>query len=135
VLQLCGHIWNLFATAGSLWVAWAHSNMLKGRSFWLVNFPQSCSWFWRNLLKLRVEAIFFFLKFHEGNGRKIHLWTDWWHPSGVLLDKFGYRVIYDAHSRLNARLSSVIRDSNWFWGPRRSLILLWKFKASCPWWL
>jgi hypothetical protein len=85
--------------------------------------------------EVKSGSNFFFLKFHEGNGRKIHLWTDWWHPSGVLLDKFGYRVIYDAHSRLNARLSSVIRDSNWFWGPRRSLILLWKFKASCPWWL
>lgn len=37
-----------------------------------------------------------------------------------MLDKFGYRVIYDAHSRLDARLSSVIKDGEWFWGPARS---------------
>jgi hypothetical protein len=60
------------------------------------------------------------MQFDVGNGRKIHLWADWWHPSGVLLDESGYQVIYDAHSRLDARLSTVITDGEWFWGPARS---------------
>jgi hypothetical protein len=47
------HIWNLFTQAGSLWVAWIHSELLKGRSFWTVKIPQDCSWGWRKLLKLR----------------------------------------------------------------------------------
>jgi hypothetical protein len=33
------HIWNLFACAGSLWVAWTKTYLLKGRSFWSVNIP------------------------------------------------------------------------------------------------
>jgi hypothetical protein len=74
---------------------------------------------------------FFFLKFDVGNGRKIHLWTDWWHPSGVLLYEFGYRVIDDAHSWLDARLSSVIRNGEWFWGPAMSDSLV--EIPSCPW--
>jgi hypothetical protein len=74
---------------------------------------------------------FFFLKFDVGNGRKIHLWTDWWHPSGVLLYEFGYRVIDDAHSWLDARLSSVIRNGEWFWGPATSDSLV--EIPSCPW--
>jgi hypothetical protein len=27
------HIWNLFVNSGSLWVAWVHTVLLKGRSF------------------------------------------------------------------------------------------------------
>jgi hypothetical protein len=27
------HIWNMFANAGSLWVAWVKENVLKGRNF------------------------------------------------------------------------------------------------------
>jgi hypothetical protein len=71
-------------------------------------------------LKLRVEAKKKKMQFDVGNGRKIHLWTDWWHPSGVLLDESGYQVISYAHSRLDARLSTVITDGEWFWGPARS---------------
>lgn len=113
------HIWSLFAKAGSLWVTWVNENLLMGCSFWQIKVPQSCSWCWRKLLKLRVEANNF-LRFDVGNGSNINLWTDWWHPSGVLLDKYGYRAIYDAQSHLNSRLSSVIRDGLWFWKPARS---------------
>jgi hypothetical protein len=63
------HIWSLFVRSGSLWVAWVHAILLKGRSFWQVRIPQICSWSWRKLLKLRDDAryiyiyiyIFFFL--------------------------------------------------------------------------
>ena len=50
------HIWHLFTQAGSLWVAWVHDELLKGRSFWTVKVPQSCSWGWRKLLKLRLRS-------------------------------------------------------------------------------
>ena len=38
------HIWNLFTQVGSLWVAWVHCELLKGRSFWIVKIPQDCTW-------------------------------------------------------------------------------------------
>jgi hypothetical protein len=65
---------------------------------------------------LRVEA-HGFLQFEVGDGKQIHLWTDWWHPDGILLEKFGSRVVYDAHSKADAKLSSVIREGNWLWAP------------------
>jgi hypothetical protein len=34
------HIWNLFAKAGSMWVAWVKEYLVKGRSFWQVKVPQ-----------------------------------------------------------------------------------------------
>jgi hypothetical protein len=37
-----------------------------------------------------------------------------------LLAKFGYRVIYDSHSNLDARVASVLRNGNWIWKPTRS---------------
>ena len=73
----------------------------------------------RKLLNLRLEAQKF-LKFEVGNGQAIHLWADWWHLECALYDRFGYRVIYDANSNINAKLSTVLRDSNWFWGSARS---------------
>lgn len=113
------HIWSLSAKAGSLWVAWVNANLLKGRSFWQIKIPQSGSWCWRKLLKLRVEAKTF-LKFNVGTDSNIDLWSDRWHPNGVLLDKYGHRVIYDAHNHLNSKLSFVIKDGHWCWIHARS---------------
>jgi len=72
------HIWSLLAKAGSLWVAWVKENLLKGKSFWQIKVPQTCTWSWRKLLKLREEARKV-LKFEIGDGRNIHLWVNWWY--------------------------------------------------------
>jgi hypothetical protein len=39
---------------------------------------------------------------------KNFLLSDSWHPDGIPYDLYGYRVVYDARSKLDARLSSVI---------------------------
>jgi hypothetical protein len=39
---------------------------------------------------------------------------------GILYDRFGFHVIYDARSNVNAKLSSVLHDGNWLWAPARS---------------
>jgi hypothetical protein len=62
------HVWSLFARSGSIWVAWVKEYLLKGRSFWNISIPQSCSWSWRKLLKLRPLAKLF-LKFEVGMDR------------------------------------------------------------------
>jgi hypothetical protein len=88
------HIWNLFAQGrfalGGM--AWVDKNWLKGRSFWQISIPQSCSWSWKQILKLR-EVAKRFLKFKVGDGNRIFLWLDDWHPDGCLLDKYGCQAV------------------------------------------
>jgi hypothetical protein len=113
------HIWSIFAQSGSIWVAWVQKYLLKGKSFWCVSVPNNSSWCWRKLLNLRGLARGF-LKFEVGIGSNIHLWVDAWHPFGALVDKFGYRVIYDSLSKLEAKLESVLKQGEWCWRPARS---------------
>jgi hypothetical protein len=37
-----------------------------------------------------------FLRFEVGEGKNIHLLMDFWHLAGILLEKYGYKAIYDA---------------------------------------
>jgi hypothetical protein len=55
-----------------------------------------------------------------GDGKDIYLWLDHWHPAGVLYQTYGSRVIYDAGSKLDHKLSTVLRDQDWCWKPARS---------------
>jgi hypothetical protein len=69
------------------------------------------------ILKLRDFAKRF-LRFEVGNGEHIHLWLDWWHPAGVLLQKFGYRAVYDALCSKDAVLGFInlnVCSAAWFW--------------------
>ena len=67
------YIWSLFTNVGSLWVAWIHANLLKGKCFWTVKIPQECTWGWRALLKLMDEARKF-IRFEVGDEKTIFLW-------------------------------------------------------------
>jgi len=60
------------------------------------------------------------MRFKVGDGSRIFLWLDVWHPDGCLLDKYGYRVVYDAASSVCAKLSSIIRNGEWYWPYARS---------------
>jgi hypothetical protein len=84
-----------------------------------VNIPQDCSWCWRRLLKLR-NVVRNFISFEVGDGQNIHLWFDNCHPCGILIERYGSRVVYDASSGLNSKLSSVLSNGNWCWKPARS---------------
>uniref|UniRef100_A0A2N9HE77 Reverse transcriptase domain-containing protein n=1 Tax=Fagus sylvatica TaxID=28930 RepID=A0A2N9HE77_FAGSY len=113
------HIWNLFTQAGSLWVAWVYGELLKGKSLCTVKIPQECSWGWMKLLKSRIEARKL-ISYEVGDGNNKFLWHDKWHPNGVLLEEYGHRIIYDATSTFNAKVSSVLRNKEWVWRPARS---------------
>ncbi|XP_059436036.1 uncharacterized protein LOC132168952 [Corylus avellana] len=117
------HIWSIFARSGSIWVAWVRENLLKRKSFWSVGISQNSSWSWRKILKLRDIAKRF-LKFEIGNGDNIHMWLDLWYPAGILIEQYGFRVVYDAQSNIEAKLSSVICNGDWFWRPGRSEALV-----------
>jgi hypothetical protein len=116
ISSMMRHVWSIFAKSGSIWVAWVHEYLLKGRSFWNVSIPYNSSWCWRKLLKIRSLA-WGFLRFDVGNGSNIHLWVDNWHPFGALFDRFGFRVMYDSNSRLDAKLDTVLKQGNWCWRP------------------
>jgi hypothetical protein len=60
------------------------------------------------------------LKFEVEDGRNIHFWFDWWHMDGVLYEKYGHRVVCDAHSKIEAKLSTVLKKENWNWRPAQS---------------
>lgn len=61
-----------------------------------------------------------FIKFDVGDGKLIHLWLDNWHPFGPLYEKYGFRIIYDSQSSLEAKMNYVIRNGRWSWRPTRS---------------
>jgi hypothetical protein len=113
------HIWNLFTQVGSLWVAWVHCELLKGRSFWIVKIPQDCTWGWRKLLNLRPVARNL-LSYEIGDGSSIFLWHDCWHPNGVLYQLYGHRIVLDVASSLCAKVSSVFQNKEWCWRLARS---------------
>jgi hypothetical protein len=116
---MMNHIWSLFARSGSLSVAWMENTWLKGRRFWQVPIPQNCSWSWKKLFQLR-DAAKKFLSFKVGDGSKIFLWYDIWHLKGSLMEKYGFRTVYDAGCSIGPKLYSIIRNGEWFWPSARS---------------
>jgi hypothetical protein len=52
------------------------------------------------------------------------MWLDNWHPCGPLLEKYGFRIIYDSQSRIDTKLASVLRNEDWHWKPARSEALV-----------
>jgi hypothetical protein len=120
---MLNHIWNLFTKAGSLWVAWINANRLKGRCLWEISIPNSCSWSWKKLLKLRDIAKRF-ISFKVGNGSRVFLWFDHWHPAGYLLETFGHRIVHDSGFPLRSKLEVAIRNGEWNWPPARSNALV-----------
>lgn len=87
------HIWFLISGGEqSMWCQWVKSYLIKGRNFWTLKMPGSCSWIWRKLLNLR-PIVQPYIKHHIGNGHSTSLWYDNWHPLGPLVEKFGYRIV------------------------------------------
>jgi hypothetical protein len=54
-----------------------------------------------------------FLSFKVGTGHNISLWFDAWHPTGRLLDIYGFRAIYNSDIGLNAHVSFVLHNASW----------------------
>lgn len=74
-------------------------------------------------MKLRDTARNF-IKFKVGERNSIHMWLDWWHPDRIIYTRFSHRVVYDAGSKVEAKLSSVLKDKVWSWQPARSYELV-----------
>jgi hypothetical protein len=49
------------------------------------------------------------------------MWLDNWHLLGALVERFGFRIVYDSHSsKLDAKLNSVLKNGVWCWRPAHS---------------
>ncbi|XP_052173286.1 uncharacterized protein LOC127788729 [Diospyros lotus] len=108
-------IWRLMqASSESLWIRWIHSYRIRDSCFWLLTPPYSCPWYWRRVLNLRV-AVRPLLRWKIGNGHRVFLWHDQWHPFGVLVEFFSRSVPRRAGLPSTARVSSVISQGGWSW--------------------
>jgi len=56
---------------------------------------------------------------------------DNWHPAGYLLDRFGYRAIYDFGFSIDAKLLNIIRNGERFWPSARSEAIV-EIQGSLP---
>jgi hypothetical protein len=64
------------------------------------------------LLKLQ-NVIKKFISFVVGDDQNIYLWFDNWHPCDMLIKRYGFRVVYEASSGLNSKLSYVLSLKIW----------------------
>ncbi|KAK3212632.1 hypothetical protein Dsin_017338 [Dipteronia sinensis] len=94
-----------------------------GRSFWEVKAPQTYSWNWRKLLKLRPIARPL-IRHIIGNGFGTSLWFDNWHPDGPIHLKWSSRVIYDSGHPIKTKVSSIVHGDQWVWPCSMSIDLL-----------
>lgn len=111
------HIWNLISRQDTLWVHWTWKHLVKQRDFWLMKPPREASWCWRRILECRAKATTL-LTHSIGNGEATLLWKDPWHPIGILMELFPHDCLYDSILHRNARVSSFIRNDQW-WTPSR----------------
>lgn len=69
----------------------------------------------------------YFIQFKVGEGNNIHMWLDWWHPDAILYTRYGHSIVYDAGSKVETKLSSVLKGKL---DQMRWLV----FKANSLWW-
>ncbi|XP_059627616.1 uncharacterized protein LOC132270455 [Cornus florida] len=111
------HIWNLFYDGGqSLWYQWAHSVLIKEKSFWNIKVNKLSSWNWRMLLKLRGLARQF-IKHQVGDGAETFLWFDYWLPTGPINLRVGNDVISNSMWDANFKVKGFIRHGQWSFPP------------------
>ena len=47
------------------------------------------------------------------------------HPESFLYLRYGHRLVYDAGSKVEARLASVLKHKKWCWPAARSDEMVW----------
>ena len=105
-------IWLLFSGSNSLWVIWQHHYRLATKSFWAIEESTNDSWTWKQLLKLRCEALNF-CKGVLNSGRSLSFWYDIWTPTGQLLKYIGPSGPRDLRIPLTATVSEACNSTSW----------------------
>lgn len=118
-------IWLLFFQAGSIWVGWLKTEVLKGSlsNLWTMRPSTTNSWLVNKLFKLRDE-FYTWIKMQVGNGESCRLWSDNWSPFG----KISQYLLSDQTSRMGissrTTVADLFVDGNWRLPPLRSESML-----------
>lgn len=105
-------IWRFLSNNDSLWVAWQKILHLRTKSFWEVDKSTHDSWTWKQLLKLRPEAMRF-IKAELGNGKVICFWYDIWTPFGLLISYVGEGGPRSLRIPLEAKVVDAFDNVRW----------------------
>ncbi|KAJ7009375.1 hypothetical protein NC653_000139 [Populus alba x Populus x berolinensis] len=119
-------VWRILTESSSIWVAWTHSILLRGRCFWFCNIPSSSTWSWRKLLLSRTWSKGYFAPF-IGNGRQTSLWLDYWLPNGRrFCDFLPFKLLSSTNLPWNAKVADIISEGRWaFPEGHADLLPLW----------
>ncbi|GJT78501.1 RNA-directed DNA polymerase, eukaryota, reverse transcriptase zinc-binding domain protein [Tanacetum coccineum] len=82
----------------------------KAKLAW-KHYNPSDSWNWKCLLDVR-DKIAHRLQFGIGDGKRIHMWTDKWHSSGLLINQISYRDLneFEVMKSVTPRLREDVPD-------------------------
>ncbi|KAL0534487.1 hypothetical protein IC582_028778 [Cucumis melo] len=123
VLSFAGRFQLVRSVFRSLQVYWASAYILKRKSLWAVDSGVCRSWCLRAILRKR-DSLKYHVWIEVGDGSSCRVWLDPWLQGVPILEQVGERVLYDAASRREARLSEFIGpDGEWQW-PRVSIELI-----------
>ena len=107
------HIWNLHRRRHTIWVNWAHTHLLKGRSLWHIDIPSNPTWAWRKILQSREWCRGDFTV-QIGDGNHTSLWHDYWLPDGKRIsDLLAPRVLMATGYSWHATVSEIINNGQW----------------------
>ncbi|KAJ6984025.1 hypothetical protein NC653_022290 [Populus alba x Populus x berolinensis] len=106
-------IWNILGSKSSVWAAWVHSVLLRGRSFWEINLPSNPSWSWRKILQSREWCRGWF-QTCIGKGTTTSLWYDYWLPEGKrIIDILPHRQLFTTRLAWTSRVLDIMHGDQW----------------------
>lgn len=118
------YVWNFtLDTNRTFLVDWIVKNKLKWISLWEVKANLDSVLLWRKILNLR-SLVKDKVKKITGNGERIILWHDNWHPKGPFTKAYSSHLIYDTRMSNQAKVKEIIKERRWYWPPTNSLWLL-----------
>ncbi|XP_059638758.1 uncharacterized protein LOC132281037 [Cornus florida] len=117
------YIWDLLTdNTERVWIKWCKTYLIKGKNFWALEIPQSCSWSWRKILQQRHHARQL-IKHKIGKGTSINLWLDNWLPAGPLSLRFPPNILIEAGLDLSTTVSHLIYNDSWNFPPVLSVAI------------
>jgi hypothetical protein len=75
---------KIFTTDNNLWSQWVNHNLIGRKNFWTMSIPQSCSWSWRCILKLR-ETFIPLIQCNHDLIKDLSFWHSPWSKQGLIL--------------------------------------------------
>ena len=111
---LISQVWKIIANKESLWVKWVNTVKLKGNSIWEIEYNNSDSWGWKQLLLIR-DKIRPYVKYSIGNGKNVFMWYDNWCHLGPIINIVQHSALYEARMGDNDKVSDLIDNGELAW--------------------